>query len=64
MNPARTSVRKNLLRLAQSIDRARRCGFNPDFQEGVRLVALELAEELVVPSERASFLLACGIDNP
>lgn len=62
MRPARTPVSKKHLKLAQSIDRARRCGFEPEFQKAVKICAQELAEH-VVPSERASFFLACGIDT-
>jgi hypothetical protein len=62
MRPARSPLARKHLSLAKSIDRARCCGFNPDYQEGIRAVALAIAEDLVVPSERASFVLACGID--
>jgi hypothetical protein len=52
-----------MLHVALSINRALRCGLEPDYKEGVRVVAVEISEELVVPSERASFLLACGLDT-
>lgn len=64
LRPARFPVRKNLLRLATSINRAKRCGYDPDYQLGVKTAAEEIAEELVPPSERASFLLAALDEAP
>lgn len=61
MSPARSPLRKALLAYAVPIDRARRCGFNPEYQAGVMAAAKAIAEEQVPPSEWTSFLLACGL---
>jgi len=63
MRPARSPLSRKHIPLAVAVDRARCCGFDPEYQAGVRSVAIELANELIVPSERASFLLACGLDT-
>ncbi len=62
MRPARAPVARKHLVLAGAIDRARRCGFEPEYQKGIRAAAIEICNEMVVPSERASFLIACGLD--
>jgi hypothetical protein len=62
MRPARTPLSRKHVVITNAIDRARCCGFEPNYQEGIRACAVSIAEEMVVPGERASFLIACGLD--
>lgn len=61
MRPARSAIGQKHLILARAIDRARQCGFMPEYQEGVLAAATAIAEDLVVPSEHTSFFIACGL---
>ncbi len=48
--------------IARAIDKARRTGWNPDYQLGIQYAAHSIADDLCNATERFHFLLMCGVD--
>jgi len=62
VRPPRTPLSRKHLVISNAVNRARQCNFELEYQAGIRATALAIADEVIVPGERASFLLACGLD--